>query len=81
MHQVKSARMPSHVHTMLFLTTFLAKPMFIVNKPLFTLKQTMDVMWQNIPWLIKNIFHVMKYYVMWQNILQCHLIMSMWQKK
>jgi hypothetical protein len=40
---------------MLLLTTFLAKPMFRINKPLFISKQTMDVMWQNILGLSKNI--------------------------
>jgi hypothetical protein len=40
---------------MLLLTTFLAKPIFKVNKPLFISKQTMDAMWQNIPRLVKDI--------------------------
>jgi hypothetical protein len=39
----------SNVHTMLLSTTFLAKPMFRVNKPLLISKQTMRVTWQNIP--------------------------------
>jgi hypothetical protein len=56
------ARMLSNVHTMLFSTTFLAKPVFRVNKPLFISEQTMDVMWQNIPWLVKE------YFVMTHNI-------------
>jgi hypothetical protein len=56
MHQVKLVRMPSNVHMMLFLTTFLAKPMFRINKPLFILEQTMDVTWQNIQWFIKEYF-------------------------
>jgi hypothetical protein len=46
----------SNACTMLFLTAFLAKPMFKVNKPLFISEQTMDVTWQNIPWLIKEYF-------------------------
>jgi hypothetical protein len=41
---------------MLLLTTFLAKPMFKVNKPLFNLEQTIEVMWQNIPWLVVEYF-------------------------
>jgi hypothetical protein len=36
--------MLSNAHTMMLLMTFLAKPMFKVNKPLFIMKQTMDVM-------------------------------------
>jgi hypothetical protein len=51
----------SNAHTMLLLTTFLAKPMFKVNKPLFNLEQTMDMTWQNIPWLVA------KYFAMSQN--------------
>jgi hypothetical protein len=46
MHQVKLTKMFSNVHMMLLLTTFLAKPMFNVNKPLFISEQTMDVTWQ-----------------------------------
>ncbi len=53
MHQVKLARMLSNVHMMLLLMAFLAKPIFRVNKPFFISKQTMDVMWQNIPGLVK----------------------------
>jgi hypothetical protein len=53
------AKMLSNIHTMLLLTTFLA--MFKINKPLFISKQTMDVAWQNIPWLFK------KYFAMSQN--------------
>jgi hypothetical protein len=53
MHLVKLARMLANVHMMLMLMTFLAKPMFKVNKPLFISKQTMDVTWQKIPSLIK----------------------------
>jgi len=41
---------------MLLSTTFLAKPMFKVNKALLISKQTMDVMWQNIPWLVRKYF-------------------------
>jgi len=48
--------MLSNAHTMLLLTAFLAKPMFRINKPLFTLEQTMDVMWQNIPWFVREYF-------------------------
>jgi hypothetical protein len=40
--------------------TFLAKPMFRVNKPLLVLEQTMDVTWQNIPWLVKEYFTMSK---------------------
>jgi hypothetical protein len=54
MHQVKLTRMLSNAHTMLLLMAFLAKRMFIVDKPLFILEQTMDVTWQNIPWLVKK---------------------------
>jgi hypothetical protein len=54
--------MLSIVHTMLFSMAFLAKPMFRINKPLFISEQTMDVMWQNIPWLVKE------YFAMSQNI-------------
>jgi hypothetical protein len=39
---------------MLLLTTFFAKPMFKVNKPLFISKQTMDVTWQNIIGLVRE---------------------------
>jgi hypothetical protein len=53
------AKMLSNIHTMLLLTTFLVKPMFKINKPLFISKQTMDVAWQNIPWLVR------KYFMMW----------------
>jgi hypothetical protein len=56
--------MLSNVHMMLFLMTFLAKPMFKINKPLFIFK-TMDVMWQNIPWLVAE------YFVTSQNIMPC----------
>jgi hypothetical protein len=45
----------SNVHMMLLSTTFLAKPMFKVNKPLLISKQTMDVTWQNIPWLVREL--------------------------
>jgi hypothetical protein len=48
--------MLSNVHTMLLLATFLAKPMLRVNRPLVISEQTMDVMWQNIPWLVKEYF-------------------------
>ncbi len=48
-------KMFSNTH-MMFLTAFLAKPMFKVNKPLFILEQTMDLTWQNIPWLVKEYF-------------------------
>ncbi len=41
---------------MLLLTTFLVKPMFKINKPLLISKQTMDVTWQNIPWLVNEYF-------------------------
>jgi hypothetical protein len=61
--------MISNIHTMLLSTTFLAKPMFRLNKSLFILEQTMDVTWQNIPWLVKkyfatswNIMCVIKYF-------------------
>jgi hypothetical protein len=40
--------------TLVLSTAFLAKPMFRVNKPLLILEQTMDVMWQNIPWYVKE---------------------------
>jgi hypothetical protein len=56
MHQVKLAKMFSNIHMMLLLTTFLAKPMFIVNKSLLISKQTMDVMCQNIPGFVKEYF-------------------------
>jgi hypothetical protein len=46
--------MLSNAHTMLLLTTFLAKPMFRVNKPFFISEQTMDVTWQNILGLVKE---------------------------
>jgi hypothetical protein len=46
----------SNAHTMLLLIAFLAKPMFKVSKPLLILEQTMHVMWQNIPWLVKKYF-------------------------
>jgi hypothetical protein len=46
----------SNVHMMLLSMAFLAKPMFKVNKPLFILEQTIDVMWQNIPWLVKEYY-------------------------
>jgi hypothetical protein len=48
---------------MLLSTTFLAKLMFKVNKPLLISKQTMYVTWQNIPWLVRE------YFTMSQNIL------------
>jgi hypothetical protein len=52
--------MLSNIHMMLLSMAFLAKPMFRVNKPLFILEQTMDVMWQNIlPPSLNNI-HVEK---------------------
>jgi hypothetical protein len=57
--------MLSNVHTMLLLTTFFAKPMFTVNKTLFIFEQTMDVMQQNIPWLVKEYFVTTKYSMMW----------------
>ncbi len=79
MHLVKLARMLANVHMMLMLMTFLAKPMFKVNKPLFISKQTMDVTWQKIPRLIKKYLHVTKYFMMWQNILPRHLIISTWK--
>ncbi len=60
--------MVSNVYMMLLLLTFLAKPMFRVNKPLFISKQTMDVTWQNIPGLVK------KYSTMSRNILPRHTI-------
>jgi hypothetical protein len=48
---------------------FLAKPMFKINKPLLISEQIMDVMWQNILWLVREyliyhkIFHVViKYF-------------------
>jgi hypothetical protein len=44
-----------NIHMMLLLMIFLTKPMFKVNKSLFILEQTMDVTWQNIPRLLKNI--------------------------
>jgi hypothetical protein len=50
---------------MLLSTTFLAKPMFRVNKPSLIPKQTMHVMWQNISWLVKKkLCHVMEYFAM-----------------
>jgi hypothetical protein len=48
--------MLSNAHTMLLLMTFLAKHMFKINKPLFNLKQTMDVTWKNIPLLVAKYF-------------------------
>jgi hypothetical protein len=41
---------------MLLSMAFLAKPMCKVNKPLLISKQTMDVRWQNIQWLVKFFF-------------------------
>jgi hypothetical protein len=38
---------------MLLSMAFLAKPMFKVNKPLLILEEIMDVMLQNISWLVK----------------------------
>jgi len=55
MHHVKLAKMFSNAHMMLLLMVLLAKPMFNVKKPLFISKQTMDMRWQNIPWLLQNI--------------------------
>jgi hypothetical protein len=46
----------SNAHMMLFSMIFLVKSMFRANKPLFILEQTMDVMWQNIPWLVREYF-------------------------
>jgi hypothetical protein len=63
MHHVKLTRMFSNAHMMLLLMALLAKPMFNVEKPLFISEQTMDVTWQNIPWLL-------------QNILTCHGLFS-----
>jgi hypothetical protein len=57
--------MLSNAHMMLLLMTFLAKPMFKINKPLFISKQTMGVTWKNIPWLVA------KYFIMSHNIMRC----------
>jgi hypothetical protein len=46
----------------------LAKPMFKVNKPLLIIEQIMDVMWQNISWLVKE------YFAISQNIPWCDKI-------
>jgi hypothetical protein len=50
------AKMLSNAHMMLISTTFFTKPMFTVNKTLFILEKTMDVMWQNIPQLVRKYF-------------------------
>jgi hypothetical protein len=51
---------------MLLSTTFLAKPMFRVT--IVDPKTNNACEWQNIPWLVKEIFcHVMEYFAMSQN--------------
>jgi hypothetical protein len=52
---------------MLLLMVFLAKPMFKVSKPLSISKYTMVVTWQIFQGLLEN-------------ILSCHLIISMLEK-
>jgi hypothetical protein len=74
MHQVKLAKMFSNIHMMLLLMTFLAKPIFKVNKPFFISKQTMDVMWQNIPGLIKEYFTMSRNIMYVVGKIFCHVI-------
>jgi hypothetical protein len=45
-----------HPHHVIFNKLFLAKPKLKINKPLLISGQTMHVMWQNIPWLVKEYF-------------------------